>query len=428
MASNRVSAGIRAAGAAAAIAPLLVVLALAGCGKKTPFKPVPLPLLSRVVMSVGADTTVVADTVKVGATLQFSAVAYDTGGSAVQGTLFTWSSSDPGVFTVDGSGRVTARGEGGALLFVQLADKRDSVDLLVLPSANGWLTQVSNSTRKLNGLFFEPDGRRGWVVGDGGEILSTTDAGATWTRQVSNTLFNLNAVWFTDADSGWAVGNAGTALHTRNGGATWALITTGAGENLLDVKFAFADTGWIVGSSGAILRTFNWGATWSKQNPTAFPLHGVAFAGTRRGWAVGDNGTILRTVDRGVTWNVEPPVTAQSLRAVWRRSEFVAFAAGQQGVTPRTRDVMSVPTWELRNSGASNQLEGAFFPNDTTGFAVGWNGNGLALRTDDAGVNWQTQSVPLATALNDVFFVDELRGWAVGDNGRIVHTGSGGQP
>jgi photosystem II stability/assembly factor-like uncharacterized protein len=401
-------------------------LAAAGCGKNV-VQPV-IPPLSRVVIMVGADTSVVRDTVKVSGSIQFQAIAYDLAGAPVPGATFRWGSTDPNVFDVNSSGLLAGMGEGEALVIVRIADKLDSVSVLVLPSANGWLSQVSNSAVQLNGVFFDPDGRHGWVVGNGGELLATTDAGATWLRKLSGTTFNLNAVWFTDPDSGWAVGNAGTAIHTTDGGNTWRLIPTSAGENLLDVTFATPDTGWIVGSSGAILRTFNWGGAWSKQNPSIYTLHAVSFSGTRRGWAVGDNGTVLGTVDRGLNWSAEPFVTGQSLRAVRRRSQFVAFAAGMQGVVPRTKDVLGVPTWELQNTGASNSLEGLFYPSDTTGFAVGSNGNALVLRTGDGGLNWQVQTAPLSTALNDVYFVDELRGWAVGDNGRIVHTGSGGKP
>jgi len=408
-------------------AALVAATLAAGCGKGVT-RPIVVPPLSRVVIAAGGDTTVVADTLLVGGTLQFLATAFDTGGSPVPGAPLHWSSTEPAIFGVTSSGRVTGLGEGQALLVVEISGVSDSMSLLVLPGSAGWFAQVSNSTRQLNGVFFVPDGRHGWAVGDGGEILATTDAGENWARQVSNTLFNLNAVWFTDADSGWAVGNAGMAVHTQDGGFTWTPLPTGASENLMDVFFAYPDTGWAVGSSGAILRSFDWGATWIKQNPTSFILHSVSFAGTRRGWAVGDNGTILGTTDRGLNWTIELPVTSLSLRGVWRRDEFVAFAAGQQGVVPRTRNVAGLPVWELQNTGASNQLEGMFAPRDTTVFAVGFNGSGLVLRSGDAGVTWSPQSVPLPTMLRDVYFVDELRGWAVGDNGRIVHTGSGGRP
>ena len=418
----------RLARKSAALALLGASLAALGCSNGVS-SPVVIPPLSRVVIATGGDTTVVADTLLVGFTQQFTAIAFDPSGVPVSGLPLSWRSSDPAILAVNSAGRTRGFGEGEVLLTVEVGTVADTVQMLVLPGTGGWNTQTSNSSGQLNDVFFAPDGRHGWVVGDGGEILATTDAGVTWTRQASNTLFNLNAVWFTDVNSGWVVGNAGMAVHTTDGGTNWTPMPTGAFENLRDVFFAYPDTGWAVGNSGAVLRTYDFGASWTKVNPTSFALHAVSFAGTRNGWAVGDNGTILGTTDRGDNWTVvTPSPTSQPLRGVIRRSEFVAYAAGQQGVVPRTLDVLTVPTWELQNAGASNQLEDVYFPSDGTGFAVGFNGAGLVLRTDDSGVTWLAQTLPVSTTLRAVFFVDGLRGWVVGDGGRILHTGSGGEP
>jgi photosystem II stability/assembly factor-like uncharacterized protein len=408
-------------------AGLAAILAVAGCSS-SPTTPIVIPPLSRVVIAFGGDTTVVADTLAVGFIQQYTATPYDPSGNPVAGLPLAWRTTDAAVLRANNVGRVLGVAEGGALLIVEIGNVADTVDVLVLPGTTGWFPQVSNSTGVLNDVFFQADGRHGCVVGNGGEILTTADAGVTWTRQASNTLFNLNAVWFTDADSGWAVGNAGMALHTTDGGVTWIPMPTAASENLRDVAFATPDTGWAVGNAGAILRTVNFGASWEKQNPTPSPLYAVAFFGTRMGWAVGDNGVILGTTDHGVTWTTEPSVTAEPLRGVVRRSEFVAWAAGQQGVAPRTIDVAGVPTWELQNTGASNQLEDVYFVSDLIGYVCGWNGTGQVGRTGDGGVVWTAQSVPVSTTLNAVWFVDELRGWVVGPGGQILHTVTGGEP
>jgi photosystem II stability/assembly factor-like uncharacterized protein len=409
-----------------ALAWVAVALLAAGCSGGGGSS-ILIPPLSRVVISLGGDTTVVADTLNVGIHLEFNATAYDLSGNPVSGLPFTWRSTNPLVFAVNRDGRVLGVGEGDALLIADISGVADTVELLVLPGTSGWVAQTSNWSSPLNDVFFDQDGRRGWAVGDGGAILATPDAGEHWTRQDSHTLFNLNAVWFTDAGNGWAVGNSGMAVHTVDSGVTWDPLPTGASENLRDVFFAYPDTGWAVGSAGAILRTVDSGATWQKQNPTTAALYAVAFAGTRLGWAVGDNGTIVGTVDRGVTWTIEPSLTSTPLRGVVRRSEFVAFAAGQQGVVPRTENVGGVPAWELQNTGASNQLEDVFYTSDFTGYVAGFNGTGIVLRTDDAGVNWTSQVMPVSTTLHAVFFVDGLRGWVVGDGGRILHTASGGE-
>jgi len=50
------------------------------------------------------------------------------------------------------------------------------------------------------------DENNGWVVGDSGTILKTTNAGATWAQQTSGTEHNLLAVCFKNLNTGWAVG------------------------------------------------------------------------------------------------------------------------------------------------------------------------------------------------------------------------------
>lgn len=411
----------------AALAAAAFAAALSGCGDSPLGPGTPLPPVSSVVIWSGGDSTVTADTLTVGANASFTAVIRDTAGAVLDAPA-EWYSTNPQVFSViSRTGAVTARSEGEAYLVATAGGVSDSVHLLVLPATRGWFQQTSNSSGRLNGLFVQADGRAGCVVGDGGEILTTADAGGQWTRRTSNTAFNLHGVWFTSATVGFAVGNSGTILRTVNGGALWTLVPSGAGENLHDVTFPHPDTGFAVGAAGAILRTVDGGATWQKQNPTPSALHGVAFSTPREGWAVGDNGTIAGTTDGGVTWAVlTPAITSQNLRAAAARGRFLNWAAGDQGVTPRTVNNAGAVEWELRNAGAANALDGVFFATDVTGFACGTNGTGIVLRSDDGGASWTAQTVPNGTPLNDVFFVDALRGWAVGDNGRILHTVTGG--
>jgi photosystem II stability/assembly factor-like uncharacterized protein len=406
-------------------ATLLAALA-AGCGGSHP-RSIVLPPLSAVTLNVSADT------LAVDGTAQFTATALDLSSQPVSGAPFTWSSTDASVLTVNSTGLVTARGEGSAHLVVESEGMRDSAAILVLPATAGWFAQTSNSSRQLNGVFFEHDGRTGCVVGNAGEILTTSDAGATWVRRTSGTIFNLNAVWFVSATDGWAVGGNGTALRTADAGATWSPVTTGSSDNLASVYFASPDTGWVVGSNGVVLTTFdpNTATPFLKQYPASVGLNGVFFAGTRDGWAVGNNGTILGSHDRGLTWfTVQPSVTGSTLRKVWRVDEPTAIAVGASGAVGLTipgATPSDTTSWTLGSAGAGNNLEGVSFVSTLRGWAVGANGGGVVLATTNGGSGWTPQTAPAGNTLRNVFFVDALRGWAVGDNGRILHTGTGGE-
>jgi len=409
--------------AARALGPLAaVLLCLVGCSKNPVAVHETVPVDSLILSPASA-------TMLIGGSQSFSVAAYDTAGALIAAPAIVWRSSNRGVFTVQGSGLATGVGEGTALLIASAGSASDTATITVMPAAHGWYIQDSRANgAHLNGVFFQPDGRTGWAVGEGGRILMTTDAGVNWNPSISQTSFTLNAVWFTGALEGWVVGAGGTVLRTGDGGDSWSRVSAGASENLMDVVFTHPDSGYAVGASGVVLRTQDGGLSWQRLHPTTWTLRGVAFAG-RDGWAVGDAGTILGTHDGGASWfTLAQPVTSLSLHSVRRRSSQVAFAAGVQGVTPRTVAGADSTEWQLGSAGASNQLEGISFPTDVLGFAVGFNGTGAVLRTDDSGVTWQSQVSHASYRLNDVFCVDSLRAWAVGDNGTIIHTVTGGHP
>jgi photosystem II stability/assembly factor-like uncharacterized protein len=397
-----------------------LLLLLAACGKssKSPTAPVVPTPLSSLTLSPHADTLLV------GWTRQFTAVAMDTSGAPYTGAL-NWASSDRDVFSVSRTGLVSAVGEGLALLVVSGGGKADTARVLVYDVAPGWIVQTSNATEDLYDVFFDGAGRRGWAVGSGGLVLSTTDAGNSWTRRLPTTA-SLRGVWFTSAEEGWTVGLGGTMLHTLNGGSTWSVVSTTTSENLMDVYFATRDTGWVVGGNGLLMTTYDRGATWRKTYRGGVTLNSVMFAGTTDGWAVGDGGVIVGTHDRGFAWFVvQPSITGQALKGVWRRSVERAVAVGAQGVVAETGATPDSVAWTPGNVGSLYQFEGVCLAGATTGYAVGWNGTaGCVLRTTDDGVNWDPQVAGSQFRLRGVFFVDAHRGWVVGDNGTIRHTAS----
>jgi photosystem II stability/assembly factor-like uncharacterized protein len=393
-----------------------------GCSCGTSTVAPPLPPLSRIVVTPPLDTLVV------GAQKQFTAVAYDTSNAAVSGAGLTWTSGNGAVATVSHTGLVTAVGEGVTHVYASAGGKVDSANVVVY-FQNGWYTQASSTTNSLWGVFFLPDGRNGWAVGDAGTIVHTTDAGASWATQVSATSFNLRSVWFTSSQVGYAAGYAGTVMQTQNGGATWTRnASIAASENFNHICFADSQHGWVVGANGIIARTADAGQTWTKNFPTSNMLQGVSFSDTTNGWAVGQGGVIAGTRDGGQSWYVvQPAVTANAIYSVWRRSDTEAWAGGAAGVNPVTVSTPDSLQWTLGTFGALNTIHGIIMGSSLIGYAVGTNGQGLILKTIDGASSWSPQVANSAQDLNDVWFVDPLRGWAVGVGGRIVHTSRGGE-
>ncbi|WP_293002211.1 YCF48-related protein, partial [Nevskia sp.] len=151
----------------------------------------------------------------------------------------------------------------------------DWMALSSLTSPDFWLYPVERNPRlrfqaisaSLNDVQFLADGQRGWAVGDGGTIVTTTNGGGQWTSQTSGTGQNLSSVQFlADGQRGWAVGSGGTIVTTTNGGGQWTSQTSGTGQTLNSVQFlADGQRGWAVGSGGTIVTTTNGGAQWTSQ-------------------------------------------------------------------------------------------------------------------------------------------------------------------
>jgi photosystem II stability/assembly factor-like uncharacterized protein len=396
------------------------LIACAGCG--TGSTRAVLPPLSAVLLTPATDTLVV------GQQRVFVAEARDTNDVAVSGAGFAWSTSDPGVCTVNSSGRVTAVGEGSALLIAAAGGKSDTATVFVR-FQTGWYAQPSGTGNDLNGVAARGDGRTVLAVGDAGTIVRSTDAGVVWGARASNTAFNLQDVWWTTSSQAYVVGNSGTVLRSNDAGASWTRLTNiPTAQNLNGTCWVGTRHGWAVGGNGTIVRTIDGGNSWVAANPTAQALHAVSFADTLLGWAVGDGGVIVGSHDGGRSWYVvQPAVTAQPLRAVTRGSSTAAWGIGLNGTVVATAATVDSLQWGLGSVGAANDLEGLHVMGPAAAWAVGSNGSGVVLFSADAGASWTPQVANSTQGLRDVWFVDGLRGWAVGAAGRIVHTASGGQ-
>lgn len=85
---------------------------------------------------VAVDVTPDPDTVQAGATAQFVATARDASGAAIAGAIFTWSSGNIGVASVDNSGLATGIVMGSSDIQATTAGVTGSAELVVTPNSN----------------------------------------------------------------------------------------------------------------------------------------------------------------------------------------------------------------------------------------------------------------------------------------------------
>lgn len=111
----------------------------------------------------------------------------------------------------------------------------------------------------------------GWLVGDGGLVLNTSDLGRTWQLPPGELPEGLAEQFDWRAldvrgDQAWIAGSPGTrVLHTPDAGHTWQSFATGQNLPLTNLTFVDPQHGWAVGALGTILATGDGGRTWQRQ-------------------------------------------------------------------------------------------------------------------------------------------------------------------
>jgi photosystem II stability/assembly factor-like uncharacterized protein len=111
-----------------------------------------------------------------------------------------------------------------------------------------WIDE-GDITGNISDIYFH-DSAHGWAVG-ASDILYYNNG--IWTQLKNPGGNGLNSVFFINANEGWIVGNGGTILHSTDGGATWSAQTSGTTAMLRDVFFTSPTNGYAVGNKGTIL-------------------------------------------------------------------------------------------------------------------------------------------------------------------------------
>ena len=165
-----------------------------------------------------------------------------------------------------------------------------------------------------SGIFYFVDANNGWSYYGSGlngtvppyKILRTTNGGIDWTEQfVDSTAGGYNAIQFTNVNNGWIVGDAGKVLKTTDGGTNWNFVTN-SGINPNDrskaVFFIDANNGWISTKNelgyGTVKHTTDGGTGWTTQETPLQDPHGgngiysIYFIDAQNGWLTASNGKI----------------------------------------------------------------------------------------------------------------------------------------
>lgn len=138
-------------------------------------------------------------------------------------------------------------------------------------------------------------------MGERGLIVRSSDFGQSWSAIATPTHATLTGVSFADGNRGWAVGHDGTILSTDDAGGTWTIQSASIAPETsfldvlaIDVRHAVA-----AGAFGAFFETFDGGRNWNARTILEEELHINRFHRGSAGhlFLVGESGTLRRSDD-----------------------------------------------------------------------------------------------------------------------------------
>ncbi len=302
-----------------------------------------------------------------------------------------------------------------------------------------WVKEPGPSRHNLKNVFFIND-QTGWISGDTGTILQTSNSGINWNVQNSGIINDIHSIHFINQRLGWAVAweafpdsNSfyGTKiLKTTNGGLNWiSYMYPDTGRFMNTIYFLDSLRGFMAGAPISIVYTTNAGSTWNKADTDTtitigFPIVNLNFFDSMTGYACGGfrdiAGAMWKTTNGGINWKATI-VGPEPLNDLYLFNSSKVIAAGGDfeygSSTVRTSDQGS--HWLYDTLGVFGVANGIDFRTPYEG----WISLGIAQKfiyTLDSGHSWRTIFTPDSIPIFDVTFSDSTNGWAVGYNGTIL--------
>jgi photosystem II stability/assembly factor-like uncharacterized protein len=356
-----------------------------------------------------------------------------------------------------------------------------------------WKAQNSGIKADLSALYFM-DANVGFAAGDSLRFLKTTNGGATWVPvTTAGGITKFYGIYFADAQKGWLLSSsssAGNVIYTSDGGATWSVVVNNPSGDLEDMSFADAahgvvagggvgkmdiyyttdgstwtkapvpslggvtysrldihglkmfdknlvyGTGWGTFSAGLQtsiqVKSTNGGATWTYMpqtdaNATYDNMYTVTFKDALTGISAGGplrGSVISKTTDGGVTWvplNVPCGVQINGSASIGNK----VWLAGDNGVILFSPDFGT--TWQNLNNNLSSSLYSITFPGSNVGYAAGY--KSVFYKTTDGGRTWKSSFVSngkVTPTIQSICFVNENLGYAAHAYGLVSKTTDGG--
>ena len=299
-----------------------------------------------------------------------------------------------------------------------------------------WIRQNSPTNFNLRKCFFV-DSLTGWIAGDSGVIIKTTNGGINWQTQNSQIKSYITTVFFLNKRLGWGMawdfsgGFYGTImLKTTNGGTNWDTTQYPISDTYLrTITFQDSLIGYVGGYPLSLLKTTNGGINWfncpKDSTPiSGFPINNFAFYNNKFGFACGGimdiAGVVWKTTNYGNYWTTYIAASEPVNAIVFQDSLRAIGVCGDYEYGPSIiRTSNAGINWSYTNLGTFGVPTALSFRTQLEGWApVTY--NMTMYMTSDGGNNWKEFATPDSSFIFDLMFTDKRNGYAVGDNGVIL--------
>jgi photosystem II stability/assembly factor-like uncharacterized protein len=315
-------------------------------------------------------------------------------------------------------------------VYVQAPDLDDST----------WVYRQTGTTSDLViSQFLSP--QLGFVAGDNGTVLRSTDSGTTWTKLASVPVSSesgqvVYGIHFFDATNGLAVGDGYNVWRTNDGGGTWSATPLSTAYNPRCLAFASSLVGILgtadaysspPGSNGELWRTSDGGASWSRVLAVSNgSFYHIRFTSAMNGIALGKFGSSYWTSDGGQTWTAgtNDAPTYQLTRSTVLNGQ-TGFACGIRQLSDGTADPTGGSLLRTDDGGHTwSTIDRTSYPvqgvaSGVSGIltAAGYAGN--VLESTDSGTSWQHSTLGSDRWI-DVNYATASRTVMIGAGGHLV--------
>lgn len=284
-----------------------------------------------------------------------------------------------------------------------------------------WTAVANNYWERWHDVRFT-DSLHGFIVGEHGSFLRTTDGGDSWERDsIGSALHFFSAAPGSPPDRIFAAGDEGSLRESADTGRSWTAADPGVGTAFRSVSFD-GTTGVVAGDSGRAFQTRDGGSSWHPvatgltenfEKVALLPLRFVAAGDSVRIFTE----TLVPTppgVEYALSKSWATPARARAL-AILGTTVWVAGDSGFAAFAEIDDDSLTV-----RSIPGAGRLRAIALLDDSRIYVAG--DGGAVHYSADAGLTWYRQLTASTNDLRAVALAGSVRAFAVGNGGTILRT------